>query len=327
MTYSVAIRTLGLSPDSLRQVLERVFAQTLPPARVVVYIAKGYTIPSWRVGNEQYVSVDKGMMRQRALKYREIDSDYILMLDDDLLLSPTAASSLIAKANAENTDVIAADPFENHKLPLKDKLYAGITALVFPHIRQKSAYIQHSNGSFSYIHNPQPRFYKSDTCAGPIMLWRRNSFSSLNADAENWIDSFDFAYGDDALLSYKATANGMKVGVDFSVEVTNLDSRTSSDRYRNDPERFYIRTKAMFSTWWRMCYKPHGNASKGSTKALLAGTFKFTWLVPVMLATSVVSRSTTPIRAYFRGLRDGYKYVHSEPFSSLPPYIIEKAFD
>lgn len=327
MTYSVAIRTLGLSPDTLRQVLEGVFAQTVRPEKVIVYIAHGYSVPPWRVSDEQYIFVDKGMMHQRALRYKEIDSDYILMLDDDLLLSPSSAASLMAKAQSEHTDVIAADPFQNHKLPLKSKLLAGVTSLVFPHTSNKKAFILHRNGSFSYILNPQPQFYESDTCAGPIMFWLKDSFVRIDADAENWIDSFDFAYGDDALLSYKATANGLKVGVDFSLEVTNLDSRTSSDRYRQNPERFYIRTKAMFSTWWRMCYKPHGNARKGSTKALLAGTFKFTWLVPVMLATSVVSRSTTPIRAYFRGLRDGYRYVHSEPFSSLPPYIIEKTRD
>lgn len=154
------------------------------------------------------------------------------------------------------------------------------------------------------------------------MFWRTDSYKRIHANDERWIDSLGFSYGEDSLLSYKAAANGMKVGIDFGIDITNLDSRTDSNRYHNDPQRFYIRTKAIFITWWRMCYKPHGNNNRGSIKALLAGTFKFLWLLPVMLVTSAVTQSVKPFTFYLRGLRDGYHYVHSTEYTSLPPYII-----
>ena len=321
VTYSVAIRTLALSPDSLRKVLQGVFSQTIRPEKVVVYIARNYAIPSWRVGYEQYVYTDKGMMSQRALPYTELTSDYILMLDDDLVLAPATASRLLATADTEHTDLLGADVFQNHLLPVTARLTAAVSSLVMPHYRHDKAFRLRRDGAFSYIARPRRQYYSSDTCCGPLMLWRRESFLRLHAEDEKWIDTLGYAYGEDALLSYKATANGMKAGIDFRAEVTNLDSRTSSDRYRNDPQRLYIRAKAMFITWWRMCYKPHGNHRRGASGALFGGVLKYMWLTPVMLAFSAVTFSTTPIRAYLRGLRDGYRYVRSDIYLSIPPYI------
>lgn len=321
VTYSVAIRTLGLSPDSLRKVLQGVFSQTVMPEKVIIYIARGYAAPSWRVGYERYVYTDKGMMSQRALPYTELSSDYILMLDDDLVPAPDAAERLLTTAETEHTDLLGADVFQNHRLPAATRLLAAMTSLVTPHYGHDKAFRLRRDGAFSYIGRPQPQFYISDTCGGPLMLWRRESFLRLHAEEEKWIDTLGYAYGEDALLSYKAAANGMKTGIEFRAEVTNLDSRTSSDSYRNDSRRLYIRAKAMFITWWRMCYKPHGNHRRGASGALLGGVLKYLWLTPVMLAFSAVTFSTTPIRAYLRGLRDGYRYVRSDIYLSIPPYI------
>ena len=83
LTYSVAIRTLGKNPEVLKRELESVLQQSLQPDKVVIYIAEGFERPSFQVRKEEYVWVKKGMVAQRALEYREIDSDVILMLDDD----------------------------------------------------------------------------------------------------------------------------------------------------------------------------------------------------------------------------------------------------
>ena len=83
LTYSIAIRTLGTGGEKYRILLESITHQSLPPERVLVYIAEGYVIPDFRVGKEEYVVVPKGMARQRILPYDEISSDCILLLDDD----------------------------------------------------------------------------------------------------------------------------------------------------------------------------------------------------------------------------------------------------
>ena len=87
MSYSIAIRTLGTAGDKFNRELQSIACQTLKPEKVVIYIAQGYARPTGTIGIEQYVEVPKGMVAQRALPYAEIDSDYILLLDDDMELS------------------------------------------------------------------------------------------------------------------------------------------------------------------------------------------------------------------------------------------------
>ena len=90
-SYSIAIRTLGTAGEIFRRELESICAQTVPPERVLVYLAEGYTRPDFTVGREEYVWVKKGMMTQRVLQYDEVSSDCILFLDDDILLAPDSA--------------------------------------------------------------------------------------------------------------------------------------------------------------------------------------------------------------------------------------------
>lgn len=321
LTYSVAIRTLGLSPSTLRRTLEGVAQQTSPPEKVVVYIARGYEIPQFRVGREIYVEVDKGMMAQRALGYKEIDSDVILMLDDDIFIAPDVAARMLADMERDGWNLLGVDIFQCHRMSALTKIRSFITSMVRPHRSRQIAFRQHLSGAFSYISSPCGRIYPSDTCAGGFMMWRKNSFLSLRYPDELWIDSYGFSFGDDALVSFKAVSNGLKCGVDFRGGLVNLDGRTSRDPYRGDPHRFYLRSLLMTRNWWRMHYKPSGNDRPGSLKALAAGLGRALWLAPVMAAVSIFSLSPAPFIQHHKGIIDGIRRSRAE---DLPPYIITK---
>ena len=127
LTYSVAIRTLGKNPDVLKRELESVLQQTLQPDKVVIYIAEGFERPSFQVGKEEYVWVKKGMVAQRALEYREIDSDVILMLDDDVELAPDSAEKMLRAMDEHGMDCVAADTFKNQDMTTMQKMMAWVT--------------------------------------------------------------------------------------------------------------------------------------------------------------------------------------------------------
>ncbi len=320
LTYSVAIRTLGLSRESLTKTLQGVFRQTYAPETVNIYIAEGYEIPDFRVGTERYIYVGKGMMSQRALDYEEIDSDIILMLDDDIYLDSDVAQRMVREMETGSWDLLGADIFACHNLPISLKAKTFLTSLVRPHHSTEIAFRLHPSGAFSYISSPSHTVYPSDTCGGPIMMWRLDSFRSIRATDECWIDRFGFSYGDDALLSYKAKANGLKVGVDFRGGFTNLDAATSSKRYKANPERFYIRSLLITMTWWRMLYKPEENGKHGSIKALTAWVTRSFLTFPSIIGASLASRSLQPLCLHIRGIRDGLSKSRK---ASLPPYIIK----
>lgn len=315
LSYSIAIRTLGTAGEMFRRELESISIQTVQPEKVVVFIAEGYSRPDFTIGKEEYVWVRKGMIAQRALRYDEISSDCILMLDDDVELAPNSAEMLLRALEENDAGCVGADVFQNQSLPFMIKIYAALINLVFPHCSSKWAFKVHPNGSFSYNNRPSKAFYWSQSCGGPAMLWRKSAYDRIHLEDERWLDSLGFAYGDDALETYKLHRNGGRLGVLYDSGIQNLDAGTSSTAFRKSPERIYIRTKASFMIWWRSIYRNGKDTSWSRFLAATAFGVKTIWLVPAMCVTGKVG-------SYFRGLRDGWKAVHTAEFQTLPPYIL-----
>lgn len=321
LSYSIAIRTLGSTGEKFCKELESLCAQTVSPERVVIYIAEGYERPEFTVGPEEYVWVPKGMMSQRVLPYDEITSDCILMLDDDVLLAPDSAEKMLRAMVEHNADCVGADVFQNHRMSLKTKVYAALTNLVFPHWCRKWAFKIHRNGSFSYNANPKNAFYWSQSCGGPAAMWKKEAFLQLHLEEELWLERLGFPYGEDALMSYKLYTNSGRLGILYDAGIINLDAQSSSDAFRKGAEYFYTRTKAMFMVWWRTCFKNGKDTAWTRFLAATAFSFKALWLIPVMTAAAIAKRNIRVLSSFFRGIRDGWREVHSPVFQALPPYI------
>lgn len=324
ISYSIAIRTLGTAGEKFRMELESICAQTVQPERVMVYIAEGYDSPEFTIGKEQYVWVKKGMVAQRALPYSEISSDCILLLDDDVLLEPDSAERILRALVEHGADAIGADVFKNHEMPFSVKVFAAVSNLVFPHRSRRWAFKNLRNGSFSYNNHPSKPFYWSQNCGGPAMLWRKDALTKIHLEDELWMDDLGFAYLDDTLESYKLHLNGGKLGVLYNSGITHLDARSSSDTYKTSPNRLYIRTKASFMVWWRSCYRTGIDTPLSRFLAAVSFGIKSLWLVPVTCGAALLRWDKSYLSLYFKGLRDGFRDVHSEPFCSLPPFVSEK---
>ena len=320
-SYSIAIRTLGTAGEKFRKELESICAQTVQPERVVVYIAEEYDRPDITVGKEEYVRVPKGMVSQRVLPYDEITSDCILMLDDDVQLAPDSAEKMLRAMVEYNADCVGADVFQNHRMPLKTKVYAALTNLVFPRWSRKWAFKIRRNGSFSYNARPKNDFYWSQSCGGPAMLWRKEALLKIHLEDERWLDKLGFAYGDDQLETYKLHANSGRLGVLYDAGITNLDAQSSSGAFRKSAKHIYIRTKASLMTWWRMCYKNGKDTACSRALASIAFGLKSAWLYLVMCVAALIKWDCHYLTSYCKGLRDGRKEVHSPDFQNLPPYI------
>lgn len=319
--YIVAIRTLGSSPY-LENELRQVYGQTILPKEVLIYIPDGYKRPEFQIAAERYIHVKKGMAAQRLRPYDGVKTDYILMLDDDVSLHPDSVEKLLEEAKKNKTDLIGADTFCNYKLPFSKKLYTAIINLVFPHFSQKWAFKILPNGSFSYLNNPRKNYYSSQSCAGNVMLWRVESYHSLKMDDELWIDNLPFAYGDDMLESYKVYKNGLKFGVVFNSGIKHLDYRSASDSFRKSPDFIKKRTVAQIAVWWRTCYQPEKSNFKKKYLARFCFFLKMLWQFKLFLLLSLIKFKFSYIDNYIKGLKEGLKFVHSEMFKNLPPYVI-----
>ncbi len=207
-------------------------------------------------------------------------------------------------------------------MPLRRKVYAALTNLVFPHWSNKWAFKIHSNGSFSYNIHIKNDCYLSESAAGPAALWRKDVFEKLHIDDELWLDHFAFAYGDDALTFNKVYRNGYRLGVHYNSGVNNLDGRSSSDAFQQDSKRFHTRSMASLMIWHRTCYNLNGLPAYKKAWAAFGFTFKTLWLFLVHVLASVYFRSPKVAWNYVNGIFDGLKMIRSIDYRSIPNYIL-----
>ena len=314
MGYSVAIRTLGTSGDKFIRELRSIYNQTILPDKVVVYIAEGYSRPSAQIGNEEYVWVKKGMVSQRALEYREIESDVILMLDDDVELALNSAE-LMLKAMEDNVaDCIAADTFKNQEMTWREKLLAFLSNWVHARRDDGWAFKQNRDGSFSFNGNPQNSFCLTETFAGPCWMVKKSVLRAVHLEDELWLDRMGFSYGDDAVESYKFFQNGYKCGVLYDSGVKNLDAKTSSEAYHEGERKFYTRAYGMLATWWRMVFT---SRDKRWLSAMMFG-LKTWWQFNLHILLGVIKLDFKIPYNYIKGLKDGWNFVHSDEYKAIP---------
>ena len=320
--YSIAIRTLGTSGEKFVRELESIKRQTIQPEKVIIYIAEGYERPAYTIGMEEYVWVKKGMVAQRALTYDEIDSPLIMLLDDDVELSDNSAEIMINALEEYHLDCIGADVFKNQNMSLREKLYAVVTNLVFPHWSRKWAFKIHSNGSFSYNNHITKDVYLSQTAAGPAALWRKQVILDLHIEHELWMDDFGFAYNDDGLIFNKLYKNGYLLGVHYNSGIDNLDAKSSSASFQNNLRKFYTRSIASLLVWHRTCYNLDGMPFYKKAWAAFCFTFKALWLLLLHAMSAVILRSPKVLTYYISGIIDGLKIIRSDKYKQIPSYIL-----
>lgn len=319
-TYSVAIRTLGTNVDVLKRELQSLVCQTIQPEKVIIYIAEKYKRPSFQIGKEEYVWVRKGMVAQRALEYGEMDSDVILMLDDDVELAPDSAELMLKAMEQYDADCVAADTFKNQEMTFRQKLIAFISNGVYARGDDGWAFKLNRDGGFSFNRNPRNSFCLTETFAGPCWMVKKDVLKSVHFEDELWLDRMGFSYGDDAVESYKLFMNGFKCGVLYDSGVKNLDAKTSSGVYHRTEKKFYTRSYGMFATWWRMIYT---SRDKQWLSALLFG-LKVWWQLNLHVLLGIAKLNLIIPFNYVKGLKDGWNFVHSDEYKAIPPYIINK---
>jgi GT2 family glycosyltransferase len=241
------------------------------------------------------------------------------MLDDDVELAEDSAERMLA-AIEEGMDCVAADTFKNQNMSWKQKVVAFLSNFVYARKDDGWAFKQCRNGSFTFNGNPQKSLCLTETFAGPCWMVRKSVLTRVCLADELWLDEMGFAYGDDALESYKFYLNGYRSGVLYDSGVTNLDAKTSSGGYHRSDKKFYTRSFGMFTTWWRMIYS---SRDKKWLSALLYSC-KVLWQVLIHLLLGLKMMNVKVPYNYLKGQVDAWRYVHTETFKAIPSYVINK---
>lgn len=307
--YTVVIRTLGTAGDYYQRTLNSLLNQTVKPKAVVIYIAEGYEIPKETIGVEQYVYVKKGMVAQRALRYDEVESEYMLFLDDDVYLPPTGVETLYNEMTEHNAQVISPCTFQNHKVSWKSKIVQSLMGKEVPRLfGDRWGYKVLRTGGFSYNNNPVKPVYESTTNAGPCFFCRKEDFLKIKYHEELWLDETPYALPDDQVMFYKMHFNGLKVLTSFDSGIVHLDAGSTMQASEEKVLRVIyseFRNKTIF--WHRYIYSCEKNLLMKGWSRICYG-----YMLAVQHGRSIIKLlkgKKAEVHAFRKGVRDGWEYV------------------
>ena len=257
--YTAVIRTLGTAGEKYQQLLDSLQVQTIAPKAIIVYIAEGYPLPKETIGTERYVYVKKGMVAQRALPYDEVETEWMLFLDDDVYLPPSAVETLYKQLQEKGADVIAPDVFSNAKRPLVAELMMTLSGRMRARRGDnKWGYKVMRTAGYSYNANPVLPTYWSQTNAGPCFFCRKNDFLKIHFEEELWMDQQKYALGEDQVMFYKMHLCGLKILTSYNSWILHLDAGASRTQ---EKEKNIIYSDFRFKTifWHRFIFTPERN--------------------------------------------------------------------
>ena len=311
MTYTAVIRTLGRAGEKYQQTLDSLKAQTCPPSEIIVYIAEGYPLPHETIGIEKYVYVKKGMVAQRALPYDEVTTDYILFLDDDVYLPPTAVEHLFNEMAAESAQVIAPCTFLNHKVALSAKLRMSLIGKEVCRFGKDDrwAFKVLPTAGFSYNNNPTRAVYESQTNAGNCFLCSKEDFLKINYPEELWLDETPYALPDDQVMFYKMHKCGLKVLTSFDSGIVHLDAGSATANSDDRIARLIYseyRNKLIF--WYRFIYCSEESVLK-RIWAVVCLAYAF-GIQALKYALMRVLGNKKQSNAFFQGIKDALVYLN-----------------
>lgn len=312
--YTVAIRTLGKAGEKYQTLLNSLNRQTLQPSKILVYIAEGYTIPKETIGKEQYIYVKKGMVAQRALSYNEIDTDFILFLDDDLFLPNDFVEKMFFLLEKNNADVISPDIFPNAERPLLVKCMMALSGRMIARRNDGEwGYKVMRNSGYSYNNNPKLDIYLSQTNAGACFLCRKRDFLNIHFEDELWLDNVRYALGEEQIMYYKMYLLGLNILTWFRSGIKHLDAGTAMMNEEREKMLIYSDFRIKIIFWHRFIYLPDKYFfSRLFSILAICYTCFFTLFI------SLLKCNIDILKLKWKAIKDGISFIRSKEYKDLP---------
>lgn len=314
MEYTAVIRTLGTAGEKYLTLLDSLNRQTVQPSKILVYIAEGYAIPKETIGKELYIYVKKGMVSQRALPYHEVDTEFILFLDDDVYLPETAVEQLYQYLVDNDADVISPDVFPNAERSFLGKCLMILSGRMIARKDDgKWGYKVMRNSGYSYNNHPKPGVYWSQTNAGPCFFCSKSDFLKIHFEEELWMDNLKYAQGDDQVMFYKMYLSGLKQLTWFGSGIKHLDA--GSSMINEEKEKMLIYSDFRFKTifWHRFIYQPDKSFLSRVWNIICIG-----YALSFTLFISTLKCDFDVLKLKYRAIKEAWQFIKSKEYKNLP---------
>lgn len=322
--YSVAIRTLGTGGEKYRQELESLHNQTVKPKHIFVFLAEGYERPGFQVGIEEYVTVHKGLVHQRSASLQGVDTEYLLILDDDIYFPSDAVEKLYDILIENRADCIAPETFNNQNLSTVEKIANYVANGVWPRNNDDWAVRIMRSGAFSYNSKPNKNgVYLTQSFPGTACFCRTSSFEQIHYEDELWIDQFPAgSFAEDQIMSYKFYKNGMKVLSVFDSGILHLDAGTNNVHHK-PYKKIKYRAFSYYMTWYRTCFDLKGNSLLEKILCIFAYLWRFILAFCIRIFYSIIKLQPKHLIAFVHGNVEGFIFAMSKKYKCINNFILK----
>lgn len=313
ISYTVVVRTLGTAGYKYQRLLDSINRQTIQPEKILIYIAEGYPLPKETIGREEYIYVKKGMVAQRALDYKDVNSKYILFLDDDLFFPEDTVEKMFLLLKGNNGDVISPDIFPNANRTFIAELLMTISGRMRARINDNYwGYKVMRNSGYSYNKNPKNDILFSQTNAGACFLITKEDFLRISFQEELWMDNQKYALGDDQVMFYKMFLNGLKILTWYNHGFIHLDAGNNMDKSKKKDLIYSdFRFKTIF--WHRFIYKPDN-----SKISVFWSFLCITYSLLFTLFVSILKLNIEIFKVKFNAIKDAISFINSDEYKKIP---------
>ena len=263
--YTISIRTVGKGGSKYQSLLDSIDKLNIRPDEVHIILPNGYEPPSEKLGYEEFLYCEKGMMKQRIAGAKFAKNDYILFLDDDVSFESDLIEHL-AKPLVEGKCDITIPPQVN-MLPKKkgiQKYIAMIKLNMIPRFCDKYVYntlILSGGCTYNRIVPEQVNDYMyAETGPGIGFMITKKAFFDSHYEEELWVEESGYAWPDDQVMFYKSKVCGYKMLCATQAKFLHLDggvwTKTKSEQLAYAWGRnFLIFWKKFIYNRQRSCFK------------------------------------------------------------------------
>lgn len=312
-SYTAVIRTLGTAGDKYQKLLNSLIGQTIRPSKIIVYIAEGFDLPKETIGCEQYVYVKKGMVSQRALQYNEVETDYVLFLDDDLEFPEDTIEKMFNLLIKNKADVISPDIFPNANRPLLSEFIMTLSGRMRARRNDNRwGYKVMRTAGYSYNRSPQKEVYWSQTNAGACFLCTKQKFLEIHFEDELWLDEVSYPLGEDQVMYYKMFLKGMKQLTWYNHHVEHLDAGKNMTPIKKANIIYSdFRFKTIF--WHRFLYLTDNSLFSRVWSLICLG-----YALGFTLFISFVKFDKKIFLLKLKAIKDAISFIKSDEYLNLP---------
>lgn len=319
-TYSIAIRTLGTAAEKYQKTLESIQSQTIKPEHVYIVIPHGYELPKERLGWEEFVRGEKGMVRQRIDSILLNTSDYMLLLDDDVAFSPTFCSEMIDTCLKTGADVcepilreIGSGPVNStYHYPLLKKVKDYLQGVHF-YSSKESIYrtrIWETGGFISNINIKDGVQYYSQSGHGACCFASKKALEQIHFEDELWLEDTSYPLPEDQVMFFKLHRLGFKIAVNDNAYFLHLDAGTSNETNEGELRKIYASGRNNIIFWYKFIYKYSHGLSRLNCVLSLSRRIFFSLLFSFF--QGLIKRGNLDkFRKYIKAYKDGFSYVKS----------------